>query len=378
MGSPRRRWSAARRHLTPVADGGALIVGTPQVTFRTAPLPEGVPVKLWEDCECTYRPPMIDGKPAPRRLDPAWTQWTEDPPREAGRAAGKQCLRYALSDQRTKSDGGLLGPNFYALGHFHSGDARREQPGFPDLLIWTPLGRPNEVWELKTMGENPTLPQAHHLTALELAGFRCRVVRPCCLLAGDVDRWLTELSGREPATPSPWAAGDPEPRAAGPGAPPTPRSLTTTAAPAGAPGRKRRLAVVAEAPPGEPVNPAEPGRAAGYLIPMPGDGTGHLVGQLEGWLRAHGFPPYSVPWPMRIVVGERLLVVWANTGAPGTPGQPRPRAWRSSYLESPFPEHVVPALTGDSVYAPSMSAAMSFVEAAVPMATLPLHLPEET
>jgi hypothetical protein len=380
VSAPRTRWRAARTHLTPVADGGALIVGAPAATFRTAPLPDGVDVKLWEKCGCSYAPPDVGGKPVPQKADPAWAEWTEDPPKAEGVAAGKRCLRYALSDPRKKSDGGLLGPNYYGLGHFHSGDARLEAPGFTDFMIWTPLAMPNEVWELKRMGQNPTLPQAHHMTALELAGFTVRTVRPCCLLAGDVDRWLGALSGREP-TLSEWASeATPEDQAAA-----RQRAARLAVAGGGAvarlpganrPPKQRTLAPVAD-PPGKPVDTAEQGRAAAYLIPMPaGDERCDMgaVADLEGWLRELGFPPFAVPWPMRIVVGERVVVVWVNTGEAGKPGQPRPRTWRSSYLDRPFPEHVVEALGGDVVSAPSMPAAMALIEAATPAR----NLPEET
>lgn len=371
MASERTRWKAARRHLTPVAEGGELIPGAPETTFRTAPLPPGVELKLFEDCGCDYSPPIIDGKPAPQRLDPAWTEWTEDPPKDAGREAGKRALRYALSDPRKRSDGGLLGPNYYGLGHFHSGDARHDAPGYPDLTIWTPYSIPNEVWELKKMGQCPTLPQAHHMTSLEAGGFVVRTVRPCCLLSGWVDRWLARLSGRAP-TLSEWAPdmtdADREQarrraaRAAIAGGGPVAQlpGATPTAV------RARQLGVAGEAP-GKPVDDqAEDGEVVAYLIPSPGGDHARAVADLEGWLRALGFPPYAVPWPMRIVVGERVVVVWVNTGEPGEPGKPRPRTWRSAYLDQPFPQHVIAQLGGDARPAVSLPAGMSLIDAGAP------------
>lgn len=344
----RTRWHAARRHLTLVGDGGLAVAGAPETTFRTAPLPDGAVLKLWEDCGCDY--------PAPagvKKDDPAWAEWTEEPPRAED---GKQSLRLALTRAPSRNHpGGLLGPNFYALGHFHSGDARREQPGFPDLMIWTPRDVPNEAWELKKMGENPTLPQAHHMTVLELAGFRVRTVRPCCLLSGWIDRWLGVLAGRE-ATLSQWAPKvdtiRPVPRPAG-------QPVGATAAPA----RPARPSAVVD-PPGLPVDDTADGDAVAYLIPMPDAARpGPAVTEIEDWLRTVGFPPYTVPWPMRIVVGGPLVVVWVNTGEPGRPGKPRPRTWRSSYLDRPFPAHVVAALAGDARHASSLRAAMTMIAA---------------
>jgi hypothetical protein len=367
---PRTRWQAARRHLTPVAEGGLLVAEAPETTFRTAPLPPGVELKLFEECGCDYVAP-----PGPQKLDPAWSDWTEDPPREAGREAGKRCLRYALSDPRRRSDGGLLGPNYYQLAHFHSGDARHDAPGYPDLTIWTPLAVPNEAWELKKMGQNPTLPQAHHMTTLEAAGVTVRTVRPCCLLSGSVDRWLARLSGKT-ATLSEWAPDltDAERLAGRQRAARTMLSAGATAA-AAAEDRAattrpaRRLAVVAD-PPGQPVPDDAGGRAEAYLVPMPAGGGDAERAQLEGWLRDVGFAPIDVPWPMRIVVGESLVVVWVNTGEPGTPGNPRPRCWRSSYPDKPFPAHVVRPLGGAFRSASSVAAAMSLLEAATAAADL--------
>lgn len=362
---PRTRWGSARRHLTPVGEGGLLIAEAPATTFRTAPLPPGVPLKLWEVCECDYVPP-----PGPQRNDPAWTLWTEDPPREAGREAGKQCLRYALSDPRRKSDGGLLGPNYYALGHFHSGDARHDAPGYPDLTIWTPYSVPNEVWELKKMGQNPTLPQAHHMTSLEASGLRVRTVRPCCLLSGSVDRWLARLADVSP-TLSQWAPEltDAEREHAVRRA--ARAAIASAPGPSSAP-RRPALTVVGD-PPGQPLPEETEGTAVAYFIPMPGgagDGPGR---ELEAWLRRLGFPPVSVPWPARIVIADRLVLVWVNTGEPAGPGRPRPRTWRMSYLDAPFPEHVVRPLGGDMQNAPSPGAAMALIQAE----TLAAHLPEE-
>jgi hypothetical protein len=368
-------WHAARRYVTPVAEGGLMMPGDSLPTFRTAPLPPGVQLKLWEDCTCDYRPPQVAGRAVPRKSDPAWAEWTEDPPRTA---STKQSLRLALARKPKRDDpGGLLGPNFYALGHFHSGDARREQPGFPDLPIWSPRGR--EMWELKAMGEVPTLPQAVHMTSLELAGYTVRTVRPCCLLSGWVDRWLAELAGVEP-TLSPWAplTGHAERAIA------AVRSLRTggfadgPAAFAGAPGTvtvaaslpaQRRLQLV-PAPPGRDVDDdaiAAAGHAVGYLVPMPVDVDRADVTGLEGWLRAHGFAPTDVPWPMRLVVAGSLLLVWANTGerSPG-PGQPRPRAWRMASLEQPAPEDLIFKLGGETLTAATAPALLGSLLRASP------------
>jgi hypothetical protein len=352
----RQRWyRSAREELAALGD-------TPPPTFRTAPLPAGTVLELFEDCDCDYTPP---GPPA---SDPAWTDWTEDPPR----TSTKLSLRLELTRAPTNGHpGGLIGPNFYrTVGLFHSGDARREQPGFPDLLLFTPLPVANEAWELKAMGKNPTLPQAHHMTLLKLSGYRVRTVRPCCLLSGSVDRWLGALAGVAP-TLSTWAPDlDDTARAAGrqrtaramlagAGRPTSP-AAPATAAPA-RPAVRRPAALEA---PGQPVDPHEPGGATGHIIPMPVNG-GAPQAQLEAWLREHGFPPNAVPWPMRVVIGERVLVVWANTGEPGTPGRPRPRDWRSAALIRPFPDAAAAALAGTSRPATSMPAAMSQTAPAV-------------
>lgn len=344
----RVRWQSARRHLTLVSDGGLLLPGEPVQTFRTAPLPDGVAPKLWEQCGCDYR---HDG---PRKTDPAFTDWSEDP----ARTSGKLSLRYALSDPRTKSDGGLLGPNFYRLGHFHSGDARHDAPGYPDLTIWGPGGR--EVWELKIAGAVPTLPQAVHMTALELYGFTVRLVRPCCLLSGWVDRWLGVLAGVAPAL-SAWAptlaaapTGRPAPRLT------IPATTLSTAAP-------RRLQLV-PAPPGRDYDPADTtatGVAVGYLVPMPTTGRDVERGALEAWLREHGFGAADVPWPMRLAIVGALLVVWANTGEPASgPGQPRPRQWRAASLNRDVPEDLLLSLGAETLYNPSMPVVLGLLQRA--------------
>jgi hypothetical protein len=359
---------SARTHLTPVAEGGKLIPGAPAAAFTNTPLGD-LPLKLFEACECDYVPP-----PGLQKDDPAWSEWTEDPPRTDN---GKQSLRMALTrSPGRRHPGGLLGPNFYALCYIHSGDPRRDTgPGFPDLLIWTPVpGVDNEVWELKVMGEKPSLPQAHHMTTLEASGFKVRTVRPCCLLSGSVDRWLGRLSGKAPDL-SEWAPGGDRQTAlqraaraaiAGPPA----------AAPApSSPPRRRQLAVVPD-PPGRPVDDQAAGdaEASAYLVPMPGGRADDARRQLEEWLREHGFPASSVPWPMRVVVAGPLVVAWVNTGEPGRPGQPRPRCWRSSYLERSFPAHLVAELGGEARTAASVRAAMALIDPGAPAG----NLPEET
>ena len=378
------RWQAARKHLTLVTDGGLRLPGDPPPVFRTAPLPDGVDIQLWEQCGCDYQPPHVDGRPVPQNADPAWTQWSEDPTHTA---AGKQSLRLALTRKPRSGDpGGLLGPNFYQLPHFHSGDARKDQPGFPDLLIWSERGR--EAWELKKMGEVPTLPQAVHMTSLGHGrGFVVRLVRPCCLLSGWVDRWLAALAGVE-ANLSPWAPGrggceldaarerrtvraltPPPPVAAPADVDPLP------APPVAAPPRQRRLQLV-PAPPGAEFDEAQAsaaGRTVGYVVPMPTDTAGwRAAGQLEQWLRAAGFAASDVPWPIRFAVAEStgLLVVRVNIGSPPGPGQPPPRAWRTGTVDVPVPEDLIRTLRGDMVAAPTMPGALGFIENVRPAATI--------
>jgi hypothetical protein len=361
MSRQRIRWQAARRYVTPTAAGGLLLPGDTPPVLRAAPLPAGTTVQLWEDCGCDYQPPGT------RALDPAWTGWTEDPPRTA---TSKQSLRLALTRKPRNGDpGGLLGPNFYALGHFHSGDATREQPGFPDLLIWSPNGR--EVWELKAMGAVPTWPQAVHMTALEAAGFVVRLVRPCCLLSGAVDRWLAALAGVDP-TRSPWA---PRPRteldtARARRASPPPAGDGPVVVPYMTPAARRaRLQLVVPPPPGRAVTDDDRAIAAavGWLVPMPAGGNQRQVTGVEEWLRQHDFTPAGVPWPMRIATAAGLLVVWANSAEPAAgPGQPRPRTWRVVPLQTDPPENLLRSLGADMICAPSLRALLELMQGARP------------
>jgi hypothetical protein len=107
------------------------------------------------------------------------------------------------------------------------------------------------------------------------------------------------------------------------------------------------------------------------FIPMPGGAGDDARRELEAWLRDVGFPPASVPWPIRIVVGETLVFVWVNNGEPGGPGQPRPRCWRSSYVDQPFPFHVVAQLGGAAARVASLGDGMALLDSAGSAADLP-------
>ncbi|WP_285475181.1 hypothetical protein [Actinoplanes sp. NBRC 101535] len=343
MARARVPWQAARKYVTPVAEGGLLEPGGAPPVLRTAPVGDA-DVGLWEECGCDYQRPSSGGRPVPQREDPAWAGWTEDPPKTAG--TGRQSLRSALTRKPRAGDlGGLLGPNFYGLGHFHSGDSRMEQPGMPDLLLWSPAGRP-QAWELKAMGKVPTWPQAVTMTSMAAAGFTVRLVRPCCLLSGWVDRWLAELAGRAPVMVSPWAGG-PD-RVAAPGAVVPRQGAVGVARPrvAGAV-EVRRFPAPAPELPGmslvEAVGVVDglEGPCTGYLVPLPGGPSGQAV--VEAWLRAAGFTPGMVPWPMRLVAAVGWLAVWVNLG-PGAG-----RGWRVVRVESAVPERALLAMGGRAV-----------------------------
>ena len=277
-------------------------------------------------CAGAYRPKLNAKGRLVKANDPAWSmaEQTRDP----------GCLQEQFRALA----------RVYGLEYQHHGDSRKSGAGYPDVHLWA-RDRGSAFVELKRMRrderngrDDPTPFQVRRMTSLQKAGHRVYLARPCCLLVGAVDELMAELAG----APCRYIKGHPD------GGMSQPVVLEVAAPPAAARAVRPRPEPVL---PGTEVGESFPA-AAGYIVPMPaGETAAAAVRQLEAWLREAGFPAANVPFPMRIVAGDGVVVVQVRAGL-ARPGNDV-RVWRGGVPARPFPEHLVDAVNADVVAGPS-------------------------
>lgn len=312
----------------------------------------------WAVHDCGYAPLLTGGRLV-KKHDPAW-QLPEVGNGRTNEALQRFVTHRAFHDLAHKQPG-------YGLGYHHSIHPRGELPGYPDCHMWAPRPGGQMFRELKGMGEKPRPEQVAVLTALAATGADVGVWWPCCWYSGRVDRELAALADARPIGQH-WAPGLP-PQPGQPGYVPwkpdqaAPTRPPATRRPGGAgPGRRRdrgRADNLAPRTPGAPRPPAElPGAdlpdgfpaagAVGYVVPMPRRvESGGAAGDLDRWLRDHGFPPVAVPFPVRLVVAGDGVAVQCRPGGYGTAA-----AWRWAPLRRPLGDDLVDALDADVVLGP--------------------------
>lgn len=315
--------------------------------MNTATLPTPL---LWDPtqptrcaCDDRYKPQLTKGKLVKSR-DRAWrmAEQTRDPQclQEQARAASKR---------------------YPPLVYVHHNDSRKANSGYPDVHLWAPDGRGSVYIELKKMRHtndptcDPSPAQIAIMASLAAAGHLVYLGRPCCLLTGVIDRIMADRAGMEPR-------GEYVIAALG-GGTVLPTANVVPAAPelAATPPPPRRPDP--EMPGTEP--PDDISKAVGYLVPMTAVVTDpEAMREVEGWLRAAGFPPTSVPFPLRIVAGGDQVAVLVRA-ADGK------RVWRGGRTRSPFPDALIQRLRADTFALGSYRAAREFVEFAVPNVELP-------
>lgn len=301
-------------------------------------------------CAGAYRPQLTDKGKLVKAREPAWQM------KESVRS--NDCLQAFAR--------GLAA--HYAVGYQHSGDSRKSDRGYPDVHLWPrggPPGRGSTYVELKQMDPNPSEDQVRVMGELAAAGHPVFLVRPCCLLTGVFDQIVADVAGVRPQG----KYADPRQR---PDATPAATSLLPTAPELAAPARPapapRRPRPQPELPGVEP--PEEIPRAVGYVVPSRAILSDYpAMVELESWLRAAGFPPTLVPFPMRIVAGDALVVVQVRVTTE--------RVWRAAPTTTPFPRHLVSRLAADVHLGPGRYL-MTLIEHAVPNVDLPAQPPEPT
>lgn len=323
-------------------------------------------VRLWDRrdpyrCACggAYRPQLNARGKLVKKHEPAWRMFEQ-------RSRDKQCLQELHRSLARE----------YRLGYQHHKTSKGSDAGYPDVHMWAPLlpGRGDVYIELKRMGRNPTDIQVQIMAELQDAHpdgrVRVYLVRPCCLLVGVVDELMADFAG----VPCRYIEGSPD----GPVFPippakqPAPRhthqrcTVEPVVTPPAAPARRGRLPYREPLLPGH--DPREFPAATGILVPQPGGGAADPIRELEQWLRAAGFSPVDVPYPIRLVIGDRLHVQCRR-------GLCRPgvdeRVWREGRMPGPFPMHLIESLRADVIGGPSSAKVEALIEKAWPSVALP-------
>ncbi|MER5608290.1 hypothetical protein AB0F93_03535 [Micromonospora tulbaghiae] len=254
-------------------------------------------------CDNAYRPQLNKRGKLVKRHDRAWrmAEQTRDP----------GCLQEQTRAAATR---------YPPVDYQHHNDSRKANAGYPDVHLWAPR-RGSVFIELKKMGCDPSPAQVTKMTSLAAAGHPVYLCRPCCLLTGVIDRIMATLAGCEPrgeyalapAVAASVLPDAPELAATAPAAPPQPRRRPVRELPGGAP-------------------PSDIPGAVGYVVPMAANvADPAAVRELEGWLRAAGFPPVSVPFPIAFVTGPDRVAVLVRD-ADGA------RVWRGGSPPGPLPK----------------------------------------
>lgn len=282
-------------------------------------------------CAGAYRPVLEHGKLVKSR-EPAWSmaEQTRDP----------GCLQERIRHLA----------KVYRVDYQHHKTSRGSGAGYPDVHMWAP-GRGSVYAELKRMDrgypsncDNPTDVQVRVMGRLQAADEHNLVYlwRPCCVLSGVVDEAIAEFAGVRCL----YAGGHP----AG-------SSLAGVLADMAATDPRRKPpAPVAVRPVRRPVLPgADPqpfAPAMGLIVPPPADdAASSAMCDLEDWLRAAGFSPVDVPYPLRLIVGEGALHVQCRVGL-ARPGRDE-RVWRGGVPARPLPDRMADALHANQVFGPA-------------------------
>lgn len=256
----------------------------------------------------------------------------------------------------------------YRTGYQHSGDSRKSDSGYPDVHLWPRGGAPGRgstYVELKRMDPNPSEDQVRVMAELAAAGHPVYLVRPCCLLTGVFDQIVANVAGVQPQGHYADPRQRPDTAPADTSVLPTAPELAAPARPVPAPRRARPQPEMPGVDPPEDI----PGAVA-YVVPSSAILNDYpATVELENWLRAAGFPPTLVPFPMRIVAGDGLVVVQVR---PATE-----RVWRAAPTATPFPRKLVSRLAADVHLGPGRYL-MTLIEHAVPNVDLPAQPTEPT
>jgi hypothetical protein len=284
-------------------------------------------------CDDTYRPQLTVKGLLVKTREPAWrmAEQTRDPGclQERARALSKA----------------------YRTGYQHHKTSRGSGAGYPDCHFWVPAGpgvQPHAFVELKRMGQDPTAAQVTVMAGLQDTGALVYLARPCCLLVGAFDELVADLAGvacryTEGDRTGPVFPIAPATRPADAG-PRKPAAGTAPARPGKGPSFRP-----AQLPGSEPV-PFTP--AIGIVVPHPATTAAvNAMTGLEDWLRAAGFSPIDVPYPIRLVTVKQHLHVQCRIGL-ARPGSDE-RVWRGGTPVDEFPEDLLKALGALVVFGPS-------------------------
>jgi hypothetical protein len=305
---------------------------------------------------CGYVP-LLTRSRLVQKHDPAW-QLPELGDGRIADALQRHVTARAAHDLHHRQPG-------YGLGYHHSVEPRGEIAGFPDVTCWAPRPAALLFRELKGMGEDPRPTQVATLTGLAATGADVGVWWSCCWYSGRVDRELAALAGVSYLIGQHWAPGlPPQPGQPGhvpwtpePPAAPASSSASTRTSPR-ARRRAEQLAPTTPRPPRPPVElpgaELPPQFAEGcpaYVVPMPGTAQATDAGvQLDEWLRAHGFPPTVVPYPVRVIDGPAGVAVQCRVAGPAGP-----RVWRWAPKLSAVPSRLLDALAAETLYGPAVA-----------------------
>jgi hypothetical protein len=107
-------------------------------------------------------------------------------------------------------------------------------------------------------------------------------------------------------------------------------------------------------------------QVVGYVVPMPASPAACDAGvELDRWLRDHGFPPATVPFPARVAFAGDGVVVQCRAGGHGSP-----RVWRYAPLLRYLDATLLDALSADVISGPGDGFVLELLGGAVPNASI--------